>query len=614
MSEFFYYGQKDTIQRLNELAGRGAVVASYAPKVGMSPLGGANGRITPAWLDPNLPIQSNARICSGPTAKYGYSYLAQGAVTPICIWIARIPEENLGGHENLLIRGILNNNWGASTTSAVNILMGVRGGFHVEWTMDGARVSNSRFIVAKKSDGSYHVYAYFVPTAFASISFDLVGMDAATFAEPVITTTIPDGEIVFDTGQQYGSPGHIPPRYQGAYVEGDTYATIFRGPLFSGTGQLSDSFINSATKPNSSNMAEVLGLGVTGVPGSVYPGRFGFMTTPGQKLYYTDYSLRIRAWDQGSANWSPDLLKVRGDGIVTMPVLKAGNDDLNSRRHHISMGTAMSEEIIYFTRSTDAIPCVAVLASDGTVSWGSSLSVMYVGRNSNTARSINASGTVNTQGNDYAEYVVKAAGCSDVIPGQIIGITSDNKITDQWNDAVMFAIKSTAPSFVGGDSWSACVGPRPTAKAGAAPSRPVRRADEVEQRAVVGSNPVAYEDVVTQPGDSDAEWAEKQTAYANALTAYNIAAQQDANAMAAFDAALEAARQKVDRIAIAGRVPVNVLGAQPGDYIVPVQDGAGIKGIAVHEDELSMKQYLRAVGRVIAIEADGRAYVMVKAV
>ncbi|WP_300756316.1 hypothetical protein, partial [Janthinobacterium sp.] len=357
-----------------------------------------------------------------------------------------------------------------------------------------------------------------------------------------------------------------------------------------------------------------LGLGVTSVPGSAYPGRFGFMTTPGQQLYHTDYSLRIRAWDQGSANWSPDLLKVRGDGIVTMSVLKAGNDDVNSKRHHISMGRAMSEEIIYFTRSTDAIPCVAVLASDGTVSWGASLSVMYVGKNSNTARSINASGTVNTQGNDYAEYIIKEDDCSDVAPGQLIGITSENKVTDKWTDAVMFLIKSTAPSFVGGDNWSEAVGPRPVATAGQMPAQPARREDKVEQRAVAGSNPVAYEDMVIQPGDSDAEWEERQAAYATALAAYNIAAQQDADAMAAFDAALEAARQKVDRIAIAGRVPVNVLGAQPGDYIVPVQDGSGIKGIAVHEDELSMKQYLHAVGRVIAIEADGRAYVMVKSV
>lgn len=136
----------------------------------------------------------------------------------------------------------------------------------------------------------------------------------------------------------------------------------------------------------------------------------------------------------------------------------------------------------------------------------------------------------------------------------------------------------------------------------------------MESQVVPGTKPQEVEQIVTSPGETDDEWMQKQASFVTALTAYNIAAQQDTDAMAAFDAALEAARQKVDRIAIAGRVPVNVLGAQPGDYIVPVQDGAGIKGIAVHEDDLSMKQYLRAVGRVIAIEADGRAYVMVKSV
>lgn len=102
--------------------------------------------------------------------------------------------------------------------------------------------------------------------------------------------------------------------------------------------------------------------------------------------------------------------------------------------------------------------------------------------------------------------------------------------------------------------------------------------------------------------------------YAAALAAHATVVQQDAEAMATFDAALEVERQKVDRIAIAGRVPVNVLGARPGDYIVPVQDGEGIAGIAVHADDITMAQYLRAVGRVISIEPDGRAYVMVKAV
>ncbi|PHV51415.1 hypothetical protein CSQ91_10050 [Janthinobacterium sp. BJB301] len=142
----------------------------------------------------------------------------------------------------------------------------------------------------------------------------------------------------------------------------------------------------------------------------------------------------------------------------------------------------------------------------------------------------------------------------------------------------------------------------------------MRRVDVLAQQPVPGTNPPEYEDVVTEPGDTDEEWAEKHAAYTAALAAHNIAVQQDAEAMATFDAALEVERQKVDRIAIAGRVPVNVLGTQPGDYIVPVQDGAGIQGIAVHKDDITMKQYLHAVGRVISIEPDGRAYVMVKAV
>jgi hypothetical protein len=74
--------------------------------------------------------------------------------------------------------------------------------------------------------------------------------------------------------------------------------------------------------------------------------------------------------------------------------------------------------------------------------------------------------------------------------------------------------------------------------------------------------------------------------------------------------ALEAARQLVDRIAFAGQVPVNVTGAKAGDYIVPVVDGTGIKGIAVTSP--TFEQYQIAVGKVIAIDTDGRARIIVK--
>jgi hypothetical protein len=57
-----------------------------------------------------------------------------------------------------------------------------------------------------------------------------------------------------------------------------------------------------------------------------------------------------------------------------------------------------------------------------------------------------------------------------------------------------------------------------------------------------------------------------------------------------------------------------VTGATPGQYIVPVasEDG-GITGIAKDEADLTLAEYMRAVGKVIAIEDDGRARIIVKA-
>ena len=620
MGDFFYYGQKDTIQRLNELAGRGAVVASYAPKVGMSPVGGPNGFMNPAWLDPALPIQTSVRIGSGPTAKYGYNYLTQGAPTAKWLLIATLREDYLGGHENLLIRGILNENWGSVSTSPVTILIGARGGFYVDWHREGPRLSQSRFIVYKRDNGQYYVYAYFQPSCFATISFDLVGINAATILSPVESTSLPEGTVVFDTAQVPGAPGYIAPRWQA--MTGNE--APFRGTMFSdivGVGALAPydygtSYIaRGQQKANQTDETEVLRLGFAGISGSAFPGLFGFTTGGGWgSVYKEGYKLSLKAWDNNSNAWSGNLLAVYGNGRLYMPLLKAGSTDTSIFRHNISRSASMGAEILYIGREGFAAPCVGVNASDGTAGWAASPAVLYIGKNSNTARGANIAGTVNTMGNDYAEYVHKYAGCSDIAPGQVIGITDSNEITDQWGSAILFAIKSTAPSFVGGDSWALAVGARPEPMAGAEPSEPQRCADVTTQQPVAGTQPVQYVDVVTQPGDTDSEWAAKQEEYAAAMAAYRMTTKQDAEAMAVFDTALEAERQKVDRIAIAGRVPVNVLGAKPGDYIVPVQDGTGIKGIPVREDDLTMKQYLHAVGRVISIEPDGRAYAMVKAV
>ena len=96
-----------------------------------------------------------------------------------------------------------------------------------------------------------------------------------------------------------------------------------------------------------------------------------------------------------------------------------------------------------------------------------------------------------------------------------------------------------------------------------------------------------------------------KTDYDTAMTAWEAADAQ-------YKTDHEAARVKVDRIAFAGQVPVNVWGAQPGQHIVPVQDGDGIKGVPMSEADMSLADYIRAIGKVIAIEADGRARIIVK--
>lgn len=176
---------------------------------------------------------------------------------------------------------------------------------------------------------------------------------------------------------------------------------------------------------------------------------------------------------------------------------------------------------------------------------------MMVGKNSSTNRSINAAGTINASGADYAEYMLK---CDDfvVAKGDVVGVDQDGKLTNAFADAVSFVVKSTDPSYVGGDTWF-------TEK------QPV---DE------------EMKDVVDGPIYD--EWVDRR----------------------------EAARALVDRIAFAGQVPVNVTGATPGQYIVPVDDNGAIKGIAVSNP--TFEQYQLAVGKVIAIEQDGRARIIVK--
>lgn len=218
------------------------------------------------------------------------------------------------------------------------------------------------------------------------------------------------------------------------------------------------------------------------------------------------------------------------------------SDGDGNPRHYIdgtgaftTTGSATQGSLLGAVYSTAYSLNVLQFASATTQGWNAAGCVISVGKNGGTSRSINAGGTVNVGGLDYAEYMTKA-GDFTVAKGDIVGINAEGKLTNVFADAVSFAVKSTNPSYVGGDVWG----------------------------------------VNLEDGSEE----------------------------------FEIARQKVDRIAFAGQVPVNVTGATAGQFIVPTNDNGAIKGEAISNP--TFEQYQQAVGKVIAIEQDGRARIIVK--
>jgi hypothetical protein len=175
---------------------------------------------------------------------------------------------------------------------------------------------------------------------------------------------------------------------------------------------------------------------------------------------------------------------------------------------------------------------------------------IIIGRNSSSLRSINAGGTINASGTDYAEYMLKAT-TDAITKGDIVGVNSQGKLTNIFEDSVSFVVKSTDPSYVGGDTWGSV--------------------DNIGKL-----SPEATEE-------------EKEE----------------------YEAKLETERAKVDRIAFSGQVPCNVTGATVGDYIVPIElENGKIGGQAVSNPTL--EQYRISVGKVWKIMEDGRAWIAVK--
>jgi hypothetical protein len=251
-------------------------------------------------------------------------------------------------------------------------------------------------------------------------------------------------------------------------------------------------------------------------------------------------------------------------------------------------------------RDSSASAALQIFTGAGT-GWNSANSVLKVAKNSTTSRSINAAGTINASGADYAEYEIKRDDCATINKGSIIGFDAEGKITDQWSLAVSFGVKTTNPNIVGGDDWHL--------NAGQEPIEPTYVPPELQKPAYPTQSIRAQSDMTIE--QHEAEMVE----YEATLVAHR--AEWESTVYAAYMAEkteyeqrLETERQKVDRIAYCGKVPVNMTGANVGDYIVPVELNGKIGGIAVSAP--SFDQYMIAVGRFRKIMADGRPEIVVK--
>ena len=270
--------------------------------------------------------------------------------------------------------------------------------------------------------------------------------------------------------------------------------------------------------------------------------------------------------------------------------------------HNIGKLVGEGDLVLAITNAAFGYTTAAYYSCGVTILGSGASCAMAVSRNSGTQRSINAGGTINASGADYAEYMLKAAGCGRIPKGDICGVDHDGRLTKTWADAISFVVKSTDPSLVGGDTWDAAVGPRPEQPgaepvAPASPLEPADGADDAEREtwaAAIADHPAQVE------------------AYHRAHAEWQAAMDAHAEAMTVWGAAHEQARQCVDRIAFCGQVPVNVAGEfAVGDYIIAASNGAGIQAIAIAEAEITFDQYRRRIGKVWAVR-DGRAWVDVQ--
>jgi hypothetical protein len=273
----------------------------------------------------------------------------------------------------------------------------------------------------------------------------------------------------------------------------------------------------------------------------------GYYSTPDAFVLSTSYGADGAYKPIAFATSDTERMRISAGGYLK---LKTVSSVLTSTTHRLDDYQLAEGSTILVSGNASQADTIVVY-SVANAGQNAAATALAVGRHSSTLRSINAGGSINASGVDYAEYMTKAT--TDVIAkGDIVGVNSVGKLTNIFNDAISFVVKSTDPSYVGGDIW--------------------------------GST-----DIMGIPPGNEATQEEKDE--------YNVK--------------LEAARATVDRIAFSGQVPCNVTGANVGDYIIPIElENGKIGGQAITNP--TFEQYQISVGKVWKIMEDGRAWIAVK--
>jgi len=336
----------------------------------------------------------------------------------------------------------------------------------------------------------------------------------------------------------------------------------------SGTGadDYLDIGINGGTRAISIHEDGKVGIGTTSPTGKLEIAVTGTNAAPHIKLVEDSDTREFNIYNDGSGNGhlvladsdddTPDTEIVLNDnGIITMLTGNSERMRINSSGNlligtttdvgvagggiRLTYPTSESDGDVYFSANgggSNANPFVLKVVSQNL--YDSGVAAMYVGRHSGNSRSINAGGTVNASGADYAEYMKKADSCGTIAKGDVCGVDSTGKLTDVFNNAISFVIKSTDPSYVGGDTW----------------------------------------------GSVDLNLTDEE---------------------------YETERQKHDRIAFSGQVPVNITGSfNVGDYVYPQANGTSIQCVA--KSNPTFEEYKLCVGKIWATQSDGKPLVAVK--